>query len=81
MYVGRAIGSQGAKSEAKASHRAAADVGVGLQLQLLQPDTLVSRGGFSLRLNKHSASSYANLLLTVEQPLFSKKVVFGKQKV
>lgn len=49
-------------SEAKASPRVADYVGVGLQLQLLQPDALVSRGGFSPRLNKHSASLHANLL-------------------
>lgn len=64
-----------------ASPRVADYVGVGLQLQLSHPDTLVSRGGFSPRLNKHSASSHANLLLIMEQPLFCKKVVFGTEKV
>lgn len=55
-------------------------VGVGLQLQLLQPDALVSSGGFSPRLSKHLASSHANLLLIRELPPFFKKVIFGTEK-
>lgn len=62
VYLERAVSRQGVKSEAKASPSVADYVGVGLQLQLLQPDALVSRGGFSPRLNKHSASLHANLL-------------------
>lgn len=79
VYLERAVSRQGAKSEAKASPRVAHYVGVGLQLQLLQPDALVSRGGFSLRLNTYSASSRANLLLIVEQCLFC-KVIFGTER-
>lgn len=81
VHLGGGISRQGVKSEAKASPCVADSVGVRLQRRLLQPDTLVSREGLSPRLNKCSASSRANLLLTVEQPLFCNKVIFGTGKV